>query len=1348
MNMAGIGGLVSSLVSTVTNLLPKVKNTFIARSSSSSAQQAPESCDVEANLRRLERLLKRIKATLYDAEERNIQDKSVIHWLKELKELGHEAKYILEEYMYEVYRTQVEAKNPSKLNSIDGDFGISGVYPVHISYDLADRIRYVKSRFEEIVNDREALCLGEEDAPRRKRRRYSPTPTSHLVVQQSIFGRDDEKEKIIHSLFLKEEGISVLPIIGMGGIGKTTMAQLIYNDERVQDSFDLVGWIYVSNDFNIERITRHIIEAFMAKDCNLKSPSGLIEEFSKIIRAENVSDDFNIERITQDIMQSFTRKAADLENLSVLMEEFVRIIRGKRIFLVLDDVWNEEPSLWESLRVPLMQATKATLLITTRNISVARIMQTMEPLLLEYLSHDKCWLLFTHHAFQGLDHANQAELIEIGQKIVKKCSGLPMAVKSIASLLSHEEEYKIWVEVLESDLWELDDRNGILAPLQISYEHLPSYLKPCLLLCSMFPKDYEYSMNLMSRLWIAHGYIEQKGRKPIEEVASDYTKMLYERSFFNDYNIKCDRYGLFIDATFRLHNMVHDLAWLNSEKTCCSVERGKQHFMSKEVCHFYLNNEQRVLDEPRNFTDEKLLRLSEMRKLPDVYSMNIMETLVMWFPRDDDQKQIILNIISKAKHLRALDLRYHALVLPFTLGNVKHLRYLSLSSDFDKQYERDILHNVPNFVAQISPEFIFSCYNLRYLILDFCWYHMELEGIGNLINLEFLQLFSHSLKLPESLGLLKKLRVLEIHKDKRYHKGYSTNSSHDPYLLLPECIGNLLELHRIVITGFKVQKLPESLCKLTNLKELTILGCILKELPENFGNLTSLQFLFLKKLLYFPLSCIKLNPNCTINICDLTMQPDNYCGAVGWLKDFNDLKGALIIQDIQNITSIADAKDANLIGKHKLETLSLLWNKMDYLKSIWHERSYEISFEEFRKLEWQMPRDYSAKKGILGISIGNSKYCKSLDIQDLDVLESFQPYCYLKHLDISSYHGLEFAKWMGDPLSCASLVKLWIRNCSQISSLPLGKLPSLKQLYIVGCGKLFHLRRESLPSKLKHLTVRACNSLVEIALLESLAELEVSMCYMLRSLSTVHLKMPEIALQSSEMASNHCNIIPTEESNSFPSLKRVTITGCPNLIIRTNQLVLAKDCEVNICYCNNTIKGWCFHHNYKYNSDEGLKRILYRLMPACEQHQMMELNDSEQDDHGQTSGAFKGELTEKGSAFLYQPPFALMYSGCFEQALVDAALQEKWLLVNIQSTEEFSSHMLNRDTWANETLSQIIRSNFLFWQVYDTMREGWKVRVSYNLVTLPAILLVDPITGQKMHTWIGMIYPDRLLEVY
>ncbi|XP_068640161.1 plant UBX domain-containing protein 7-like [Aristolochia californica] len=130
----------------------------------------------------------------------------------------------------------------------------------------------------------------------------------------------------------------------------------------------------------------------------------------------------------------------------------------------------------------------------------------------------------------------------------------------------------------------------------------------------------------------------------------------------------------------------------------------------------------------------------------------------------------------------------------------------------------------------------------------------------------------------------------------------------------------------------------------------------------------------------------------------------------------------------------------------------------------------------------------------------------------------------------------------------------------------------------------------------------------------------------------------------------------------------------------------------------------------------------------------------------QTASSSATEAPRDNLASLYRPPFALMYHGPFDKAKVEAAQQGKWLLINIQSTKEFSSHILNRDTWANEAVAETICSNFIFWQVYDDTSEGRKVCTYYNLYCIPVVLVIDPVTGQKMRSWDGMVEPERLLE--
>ncbi|KAI5061027.1 hypothetical protein GOP47_0023532 [Adiantum capillus-veneris] len=132
--------------------------------------------------------------------------------------------------------------------------------------------------------------------------------------------------------------------------------------------------------------------------------------------------------------------------------------------------------------------------------------------------------------------------------------------------------------------------------------------------------------------------------------------------------------------------------------------------------------------------------------------------------------------------------------------------------------------------------------------------------------------------------------------------------------------------------------------------------------------------------------------------------------------------------------------------------------------------------------------------------------------------------------------------------------------------------------------------------------------------------------------------------------------------------------------------------------------------------------------------------------HAANDNAANEDGSKDTLASLYRPPFSLIFQGSFEQAKVQAAKQARWLLVNLQSNKEFASYTLNRDTWAHHTVKDLVQSTFIFWQVYDDTEEGRKVCTYYKLTNMPIIMIIDPLTGQKMRSWEGMVNAERLLE--
>ena len=207
--------------------------------------------------------------------------------------------------------------------------------------------------------------------------------------------------------------VSVMAIVGTGGLGKTTLAQLVYNDPRVRQSFDNHAWVYVSENFDVSTITR-------------------------------------------DIINSLTQGACDFTELSDLQEKLADEMKDKRILLVLDDVQNERGDCWESLCLPMCFARICKIILTSRSEEVARLVQTMPSHRPSCLSIDESWSLFNQVVFPNQAFDAPANLIEIGKNIVKRCQGLPLVIKTLGSMLRHETDEDKWVDVLENELSHLE----------------------------------------------------------------------------------------------------------------------------------------------------------------------------------------------------------------------------------------------------------------------------------------------------------------------------------------------------------------------------------------------------------------------------------------------------------------------------------------------------------------------------------------------------------------------------------------------------------------------------------------------------------------------------------------------------------------------------------------------------------------------------------------------------------------------------------------------------------------------------------------------------------------------------
>ncbi|KAJ4802136.1 hypothetical protein LUZ62_014702 [Rhynchospora pubera] len=760
--------------------------------------EANQNQSVVADLEKLSRMLARIMAVQQDAGEREINDRSVRLWLEELRGVAYQAEDVLDEYHCEVLGSIVESGHAAIQMYHQEDRGIkrkfvdmytssslsyssSSITKISSPDGMGEKIKSITERFQEISNARQDLHLREDDGTRLATVPQIRPPTSSLVDERALFGREEEKEKII-SLLTPSSGPNflVLPIVGMGGLGKTTLAQLVYNDSRIRQLFDKRSWVSVSDDFDLVRLTKAIIESMSYSPCGFSELSTL-----------------------QD----------------VLKDE----INGISLFLVLDDVWNEKRNLWECFQSGFVGAKTVRILTTTRISTVAEVMQTTLPFHLGYLPEKYCWSLFKHFAFGNREAREDANLLEIGRGIVGKCKGLPLAIKVLGGILCYEIDVEKWREVLESNILEIDETGEIMPALRLSYRKLQDHLKPCFLYLSMFPKNTPFEKDMVVRLWMAQGYINGNTGtlKALEAIGSEYFDELQNRSLI-------DRGRWF--SQYVLHDLVHDLANLENDQQCNSTYKVHHLYVTKdhELSNCLASCSDRAVRTFVNkcatysFEDGILSKIACLRALHSMYpvSLNILGTLkhLRYLYVTDNIRSRLPESLCLLYNLQTLHLCCFFLEeLPESMKNLINLQYLHIASENLKHL----------------PESLCILYNLQTLDMK-CYNLQELPGnMKNLVSLRNLHLASGKIKqLPESLCILCNLQTLDLRcynledlpenmeklVNLRHLQLHSTKIKH-----LPESISQLQKLHTLSLKWCcELKELPRGIEQLTELHTLDL----------------------------------------------------------------------------------------------------------------------------------------------------------------------------------------------------------------------------------------------------------------------------------------------------------------------------------------------------------------------------------------------------------------------------------------------------------------------------------------------------------------------------------------------
>ncbi|KAJ0860903.1 putative virus X resistance protein-like, coiled-coil [Helianthus annuus] len=413
---------------------------------------------IHSELENLGRELSLIQALLRDASEKEVTEKSVGLWLNNLQHLAYDIEDVLDDVATEAMRRELTQESGVSTSKEKKLIVPTCCTKFSLSHRLSPKIDSITIELQRLYKEKGELGLTVKDGKQKDPNRGNETS----LPESNVVGRVAEKDELLKKLLgddgSSKENFSIVPIVGMGGVGKTTLARLLYNDTKVEAHFELRAWVCVSDDFDLFKISKIMFQAV----------SGEYKPFE------------------------------DLNQIQIALKEK---LKDKRFLIVVDDVWTESKEKWEKFVLPFHSGALGSRIITT-----TRKKELLDKLdcgdvdvdLLESLSFEDALSLFAFHAL-GVNSVDSSypTLREKCEGIVNKCE-------------------EIWDDVLESKLWDLKyvgdlsaDWKAIFPVLMLSYHDLPSELKRLFAYCSLFPKDFLFNKEELVLLWMAEGFINE-----------------------------------------------------------------------------------------------------------------------------------------------------------------------------------------------------------------------------------------------------------------------------------------------------------------------------------------------------------------------------------------------------------------------------------------------------------------------------------------------------------------------------------------------------------------------------------------------------------------------------------------------------------------------------------------------------------------------------------------------------------------------------------------------------------------------------------------------------------------------
>ncbi|KAK1393993.1 NB-ARC domain-containing protein [Heracleum sosnowskyi] len=779
------------------------------------AEEVIQAWNLDEDLETLRERFEIVGALLHDAYTKKLSISTAQKWFNKLEDVANVTEAFMDELAYEVTRRNVE--NSHKV----WDSFIPSKNTLLYRFKVARKIKSINASFDNICK-----LAGDLGLHAVEHLNYTIQPrdirtTPSFEDKTFVVGRDKDISSLVQNVCKNnEQDLNVVAIVGMGGQGKTTLARMVFNSNDVINMFPKRMWITISDDFNLISILNEMVESLVSTKSDLKNPQGLVNELHKIIN-------------------------------------------GEKFLLVLDDVWNEESVKWEDLRNSLIGVSGAkgsSVIVTTRNQEVIDGIKNCVPYPLEKLQEDISYELFKTIAFQDGGVLEIEPFVDLGRSMVKRCGGLPLAIKALGGLLRSKKYEQEWRKIHNSETWTSKD---VLSSLRLSYDNLPySSLKRCFVYCSIIPKDSVIYKDELVQIWMALGFLLPiPGTDALmEDIGSEYFNILLWHSLLQD--IERDEFGNI--ERCRMHDLVHDLALDLSKHYSVNIKTGHElNHVSKAT---YLRLNKRVSD--RN---------------PKIIKRNLEKVRLLhagaW---------IFGDVLPYIAHLTVLVLNTDragfkdAAELPKSLRNMKYIKHLDISYlDCElPSYITDLynLQTLKVWTIKELPKKFCNLINLRHLYFtkpigpSRCIFY----GIARLTCLQTLPYFVVSKDKKCLIGQLKGLHNLrgevklyglsdvssmeEASKAKLYKKSniqslllnWKTDEDERVNSSEEECVFNGLEPHgnlkELMIEYFMGKRFPSWITKMTNLVKIKLSDCERCEEIPSLGHLSQLRNIIIQRM--------------------------------------------------------------------------------------------------------------------------------------------------------------------------------------------------------------------------------------------------------------------------------------------------------------------------------------------------------------------------------------------------------------------------------------------------------------------------------------------------------------------